>query len=144
MNIFGRWLVHLGVRPPRRPLEKDNWSLAQLDWAHIIFCAFHFNLLATGSNGLLPRFPSTTTALALHLRKVNPTAALALDTAHREGDTAAELEAAHRAAALHAAEGVCPQLVGREGLDGGEDDVVDAGPEHEVHPVGEAWSNSHK
>ena len=69
--------------------------------------------------------------MALHLREINPTAALALEAAHREGDTAAELEAAHCAAALHAAEGVCPQLVGREGLDGGEDDVVDAGPEHE-------------
>ena len=42
------------------------------------------------------------------------------------------------AAEAHPAESVLPQLVRREGLDGGEDDVVDAGPEHEEDPMGEA------
>ena len=42
------------------------------------------------------------------------------------------------AAEAHPAESVLPQLVRREGLDGGEDDVVDAGPEHEEDPLGQA------
>ena len=40
--------------------------------------------------------------------------------------------------AVNATKGVPPQIVGGQRLDGGEDDVVDAGPQHEVHPVGEA------
>ena len=94
-------------------------------------------MLATGSDCLLPRCPSAaTTTLCLHLREVNPATAPALEAAHREGDAAAELEAAHCTAALHAAEGVCPQLIGRECLDGGENDVVDAEDRFQHEPYG--------
>ena len=39
------------------------------------------------------------------------------------------------AARPHPAEDVVSQLLGRQDLNGGEDDVVDAGPEHEEEPV---------
>ena len=40
--------------------------------------------------------------------------------------------------AVNATKGVPPQIVGGQRLDGGEDDVVDAGPEHEEDPLGQA------